>query len=108
MMIEVKRRKTTSSQNQKLRPAPSNVGPLSESSDKPLRLTVPLVAAVLLAVIVIAYLPAMRGDFIWDDDDYVSNNQTLRSAQGLRSIWFDPSATPQYYPLVHTSFWLEY
>jgi len=67
-----------------------------------------LVAAVLCAVIVVAYWPAMHGDFLWDDDDYVSNNQNLRSVEGLRSIWLERSATPQYYPLVHTSFWLEY
>jgi Tfp pilus assembly protein PilF len=57
---------------------------------------------------VLAYLPALRGGFIWDDDDYVSNNQTLRSMEGLRSIWLEPAATPQYYPLVHTSYWAEY
>jgi tetratricopeptide (TPR) repeat protein len=67
-----------------------------------------IVAGALLTVIVVAYLPAMRGDFVWDDEDYVSGNVTLRSAEGLRSIWLDPAATPQYYPLVFTSFWLEY
>jgi len=56
----------------------------------------------------IAYGPALRGDFVWDDNDYVSNNPTLQSAEGLRAIWFDPTATPQYYPLVHSSYWLEY
>lgn len=66
------------------------------------------IAAILLVITVIAYLPAMRGGFVWDDDDYVTANATLRSVDGLRSIWLDPAATPQYYPLVHTSFWLEY
>jgi tetratricopeptide (TPR) repeat protein len=65
-------------------------------------------AAALIAVTAVAYLPAINGDFVWDDDDHVLNNQTLRSAEGLRYIWLDPSATPQYYPLVHTSFWVEY
>jgi tetratricopeptide (TPR) repeat protein len=59
-------------------------------------------------VLVIAYLPALQGDFVWDDDDYVSANPTLRTTEGLRAIWLDPTATPQYYPLVHTSYWLEY
>ena len=63
--------------------------------------------AVLLAVGV-AYLPALQAGFIWDDDDYVTANETLRSADGLRRIWFDVGATPQYYPLVHTTFWIEY
>ncbi len=62
----------------------------------------------LLVITVAAYATAIGGGFIWDDDDYVTENVVLRSVDGLRSIWFDPSATPQYYPLVHTSFWTEY
>src|SRR5688572_14772657 len=67
-----------------------------------------LPAAALLAMTLIAYAPAFRAGFIWDDPDYVTNNATLRSLDGLRQIWFVPQATPQYYPLVHTSFWIEY
>jgi protein O-mannosyl-transferase len=69
---------------------------------------VAIVAAALVALTLVAYFPALRGDFVWDDNDYVSNNPTLRSGEGLRAIWFDPTATPQYYPLVHSSYWLEY
>ena len=64
--------------------------------------------AGLVGMVVAAYLPATRGGFIWDDDDYVTNNPTLRSREGLRAIWFRPGATPQYYPLVFTGFWMEY
>lgn len=63
---------------------------------------------VLFVLTLIAYLPALRAGFIWDDDDYVTNNLTLRTLAGLRQIWFELGATPQYYPLVHTTFWLEY
>ncbi len=62
---------------------------------------------VVLAV-ALAYFPATHCGFIWDDDDYVTQNLELRDADGLRRIWLAPSATPQYYPLVHSSFWLEY
>lgn len=66
-------------------------------------------ASVLLLTITVAvYLPAISAGFIWDDDDYVQNNKLLRSAEGLRRIWFDIGATPQYYPLVHTCYWIEY
>jgi tetratricopeptide (TPR) repeat protein len=67
-----------------------------------------LPAALLVAVTLAAYLPVLDNGFIWDDDDYVVENPTLRSAEGLRSIWLDYGATPQYYPMVHTTFWLEY
>jgi Flp pilus assembly protein TadD len=56
----------------------------------------------------ICYWPAMHGDFIWDDDRYVSQNPTLKDAHGLERIWFHWGATPQFYPMTHTSFWIEY
>ncbi len=31
----------------------------------------------------------------------------LQSAAGLQRIWFDIGATQQYYPVVHSAFWLE-
>ena len=67
-----------------------------------------LLAATIAIVTLLAYLPAMNAGFIWDDDDYVINNDTLRDAGGLWQIWSDPSATPQYYPIVHSTFWFEY
>ncbi|HVP11456.1 MAG TPA: tetratricopeptide repeat protein [Phycisphaerae bacterium] len=63
---------------------------------------------LLVIITVAAYLPATRCGDIWDDDYYVENNQTLRSFDGLRRIWFELRATPQYYPMVFTSYWLEY
>ena len=63
---------------------------------------------VIVALTVVAYLPALGAGFIWDDDAHVTNNMVLRSLGGLQRIWLDLTATPQYYPLVHTSFWFEY
>ena len=63
---------------------------------------------LLLAATAIAYAPAYRGDFLWDDDRHISRNRLLESSRGLERIWFDPGATPQYYPLTHTSFWIEW
>ncbi len=67
-----------------------------------------LPAAALAAMTLLAYLPALRAGWIWDDDHYVTENPTLHDLNGLRRIWTDPLATPQYYPLVHTSFWIEH
>ncbi len=63
---------------------------------------------VLLGCVLLAYGPALGGDFIWDDDVYIINSDVLRDLDGLRRIWLEPTSIPQYYPLVHTSFWLEY
>lgn len=63
---------------------------------------------LLVALVILLYLPALQCGFIWDDDAYVLGNPTLRSLSGLQRIWFSPGATPQYYPLVFTTFWLEF
>ena len=31
----------------------------------------------------------------------------MRTLDGLRRIWFVPRTTQQYYPLLHTSYWLQ-
>ena len=70
--------------------------------------TVIIWAGLILLVTLVAYIPTMRGGYIWDDDHYITENTTLRTLDGLRRIWLEPKALPQYYPLVHTSFWVEY
>jgi len=67
-----------------------------------------IVAGAIWCVIFLVYIPSLSSGFIWDDDEYVTENATLRSAEGLRQIWLEPQATPQYYPLVYTTFWIEY
>ena len=67
-----------------------------------------LPALLLFVLVVVAYIPALRGGFVWDDPRYVTENETLRSAEGLGRIWTDPGATIQYYPMTFTSFWVEH
>ena len=71
------------------------------------RLTPWIALAGLLLLTFAAYQPALRGGFIWDDDAYVSENPLLRDLDGLKRIW-TTTETPQYYPLVFTTFWVEY
>ncbi|MBD3160517.1 MAG: tetratricopeptide repeat protein [Candidatus Eisenbacteria bacterium] len=65
-------------------------------------------AAALLLITILAHFPALDAGFIWDDDAYVTENETLWRPGGLERIWLDPSATSQYYPLVYTTFWIEH
>ncbi len=68
-----------------------------------------LIGAVLLILItLVVYSPIRHAGFIWDDDDYVTRNTTLSEPGGLARIWFKLGATPQYYPLVFSSFWIEH
>jgi tetratricopeptide (TPR) repeat protein len=62
---------------------------------------------LILAAVLVAYLPALRAGLIWNDSDYVTRPD-LRSLHGLARIWFDLGATEQYYPVLHSAFWLEH
>src|SRR5713101_4624837 len=63
--------------------------------------------ALMLCATLVAYLPALRGGLLWDDNMHVTRAD-LRSLHGLWRIWFDLGATQQYYPLLHSAFWLEH
>jgi tetratricopeptide (TPR) repeat protein len=62
---------------------------------------------LLLLVTVIAYMPALNGGLLWDDDQYVTK-PALQSFHGLWRIWFDLGTTGQYYPLLYSAFWVEH
>ena len=64
-------------------------------------------AGLILAAVLLAYLPALGGGFLWDDDAHVTK-PGLRSLHGLWRIWSEPGATQQYYPVLHSAFWLEH
>src|SRR5438309_8641671 len=66
-----------------------------------------LFALILLVATLLVYQPAWNGKPIWDDEIHITTPE-LRSSHGLTRIWTDPAAAPQYYPLLHTIFWVEY
>ena len=65
------------------------------------------VGAGLAAVTLLVYFPALSGGFLWDDLGHVTRAD-LRSWAGLFRIWFEVGATQQYYPVLHSAFWLEH
>ena len=85
------------------RPGPSaRSAPIPDAApDRALWLLLP----ALLLVVLAAYRPAWHGGLLWDDDDHLTRAD-LRSTAGLARIWFEVGATQQYYPVVHTAFWL--
>lgn len=64
------------------------------------------ITAALFVLALLVYGPALDGAFLWDDGGHVTRPE-LRSLGGLARIWFDPGATQQYYPLLHSAFWLQ-
>ena len=65
------------------------------------------IGAALFAATLLAYLPALRAGFVWDDDGFVTKPE-LRSLAGLARIWTDLASTEQWYPLLHSFFWLQH
>ena len=65
-------------------------------------------AVVLMAVTIFAYRPAWHGGFLWDDDDYIINNQLLTAADGWQRIWFSLDSPSQYFPLTYSTFRIEH
>ncbi|HVN04810.1 MAG TPA: tetratricopeptide repeat protein [Bryobacteraceae bacterium] len=61
----------------------------------------------IVCATLIAYWPALRGGLIWDDASHITR-PAMQSLHGLWRIWFDLSATQQYYPLLHSTFWIEH
>ncbi len=63
--------------------------------------------ALLYLGLVAVYWPALRGHLLWNDPDYVTKPE-IQPLNGLFRIWFEPGATEQYYPLLHSTFWIEH
>jgi len=66
-----------------------------------------LLALLLLLLTIAAYWPAIGAGYIWDDDDYLTQNPLVQDWESLPTIW-EPMQTRQYYPLVFTTFWIEH
>ena len=57
-------------------------------------------------LIVAAYLRALGGEFLWDDDAHITANAVIVGPLGLKEIW--TTAAANYFPLVLTNFWLQH
>jgi tetratricopeptide (TPR) repeat protein len=64
-------------------------------------------ALLLVLATLLAYQPAWKGRPIWDDDEHMTKPE-LHSSPALVHIWTKPGTTQQYYPLVHSVFWIEH
>ena len=65
-----------------------------------------LVVAIIVAVVLV-YLPAFRGDFVWDDFLLITGNPLLQNFSGLTEIW-SGGRTADYFPLTNSVFWIEH
>jgi len=76
-------------------------------SQSPARWLIP--ATILFFATFAVYLPALNGDFIWDDDFYITKNPLLTKSEGLLLLWHSQEDIPsQFFPLTYALFWIQY
>jgi tetratricopeptide (TPR) repeat protein len=54
------------------------------------------------------YWPSLRGEFIWDDNWYLTNNPLMRGVSGLWKFWAQPGSWVEYYPVQETVQWAQW
>ena len=68
-------------------------------------------ALFLILLVSAVYVPSTQNQFIWDDDHHAGRAVKFHQdglVRGLQTIWFEPLAAAQYYPMVWSSFLLEH
>src|ERR1051325_11701861 len=64
-------------------------------------------ATLIVLLTAIAYLPALRAGFVFDDTTLIADNQLVKAGDSLYRFWFTTQA-PDYYPLTWSLWWLEW
>ena len=61
----------------------------------------------LVCLTFVSYAPVFHAGYVWDDDAWLTGNPAVSDPGGLHAIW---TSVPrmQYYPLLFTSYWVEY
>ena len=67
------------------------------------------IARVLALVVLtcVCYWPSLRGEFLWDDDLWTSQDPIIHAAGAWQGIWSGAQAY-DYFPITRTMFWLEW
>jgi tetratricopeptide (TPR) repeat protein len=66
-----------------------------------------LLAALIVVVTLLVYIPAMQGGFFWDDHSFLLRSQLIHAPDGLRRFWLTTEAQ-DYFPLTSTMLWAEW
>jgi len=64
-------------------------------------------ACLIVLIIFMAYIPATKAGFIWDDDTFLTENPLIKAPDGLFRFWFS-TEPPDYFPLTSTTLWFEW
>jgi tetratricopeptide (TPR) repeat protein len=66
-----------------------------------------IAAVAILLLTAIVHWPGVWGMYIWDDNEWLQENEAVTRWNGLVDLW-TPGKTPHFFPLVTSSYWLEH
>lgn len=64
-------------------------------------------AVIIVFLCLLIYWPAIRGEFVWDDNIYVTNNEETKSSDGLIKFWTTRDKA-MCFPVTMSVFWIEW
>jgi len=67
-----------------------------------------LQALVIVAAGLWIYGPVLYGDWLWDDDRYITANPLLHDPERLWKAWFEPGSWVEYYPIEESVQWIQW
>jgi len=67
-----------------------------------------LQALVIAAAVFWVYWPSIHGNWLWDDNLYITDNPLLNDTTRLWKIWFLPGSLTEYYPIEQSVQWLQW
>ena len=76
--------------------------------ESPFSITILIRASVILAAGFLIYYPALNGEWLWDDDFYVTSNPLLHDPDRVWKAWFVPGSFIEYYPIEQTLQWIQW
>ena len=63
--------------------------------------------AIIVIVVFLAYFPSINGGFVLDDDLMMTENNNIKSSDGLYRFWCTDKEQ-DYWPMTYCTFWLEW
>jgi len=66
-----------------------------------------LPAAAIVAITLLAYLPAMSGGFFWDDSIFLAHYPLIKGSDVFRQFWATTESL-DYFPVTYSTLWFEW